>query len=147
MAENRWREHAAPGSSEIDSNINTFTVDAVPPSAAYVFSVKGGQKTDVFQAGINWDYSDWTDVAVNTPALPVVIPPGRASDRVLQSQRRGVLGADRQPAIWVGLRSEPPIRSAAGRTTGRKLSASTTRAQFPSSCFTSPMAERSSRRS
>ena len=65
-----------PGSSEIDSNINTFTVDAVPPSAAYVFSVKGGQKTDVFQAGINWDYSDWTDVAVNTPALPVVIPPG-----------------------------------------------------------------------
>ena len=65
-----------PGSSEINSNINTFTVDAVPPSAAYVFSVKGGQKTDVFQAGINWDYSDWTDVAVNTPALPVVIPPG-----------------------------------------------------------------------
>jgi hypothetical protein len=65
-----------PGSSEIDSNINAFTVDAVPPSAAYVFSVKGGQKTDVFQAGINWDYSDWTDVAVNTPGLPVVIPPG-----------------------------------------------------------------------
>jgi hypothetical protein len=65
-----------PGSNEIDSNINTFTVGEVPPSAAYVFSVKGGQKTDIFGAGINWDYSDWTEFAVSTPALPVVIAPG-----------------------------------------------------------------------
>jgi hypothetical protein len=65
-----------PGSNEIDSNINTYVVNGVPPSAAYVFSVKGGQKTDIFGAGIDWDYSDWTEFAVNTPALPVVIPPG-----------------------------------------------------------------------
>jgi hypothetical protein len=62
-----------PGSSETDYNINTFTIDAVPPSAAYSIGVKGGQKSDIFG---DYDYSDWTSVAVNTPALPIVIPPG-----------------------------------------------------------------------
>jgi hypothetical protein len=62
-----------PGSNETDYNINTFTVNGVAPSAAYSFGVKGGQQTDIFG---DYDYSDWTSVAVNTPALPVVIPPG-----------------------------------------------------------------------
>jgi hypothetical protein len=62
-----------PGSNETDYNINTFTVNGVAPLASYSFGVKGGQKTDIFG---DYDYSDWTEVDVRTPALPVVIPPG-----------------------------------------------------------------------
>ena len=95
-----------PSSQQIDSSPNVYPVDGVPASSTYVFRVKGGQKTDVFGAGIDWDYSDWVSILVSFPSLPLVLQPGE----------RQLVSYSRSGAAF----SAPIVADGAGRPTNGK---------------------------
>ena len=65
-----------PNPSVVD--LSSYTVTGIDSTSghAFVFKVKGGKRSDIFGAGITWDYSDWTTFVWNNPYVGSFVDSG-----------------------------------------------------------------------
>jgi hypothetical protein len=64
---------------------NSYTISDIDttPGRSYVFKVKGGTKSDIFGAGITWDYTDWNAIIWVVPEVQTNPPFGSSTEPVV----------------------------------------------------------------